>query len=330
MAKGRLTIPDQRGGNNRINLNMDYLNLSAMDGLNLDAADEVVTDLPLIDIDSKQLLWRSVDLGRLKLQTERLLNGIHFKKIQLRSEKRKIDLSVDWLKQVTGTTTQINGSLNMEGFGQFLADLGFSEDIKETSADITFNGGWRGAPHQFSLARLNGQLQVNLHDGRISSIEPGFGRLLGLIAMEQWVKRLSLDFSDVYRQGLAFDRIDGHIKIKDGLAFTDDLVVDAVAAKFSIAGFANLVDKTLDQRVAVVPKSSDAVPIAGTIVGGIATIITKVVTDDYKEGYFFGSKYQLIGPWGDVEVKPLHEEDGLINKTWRGLTDFSWLESITE
>lgn len=330
MAKGELRIPDQLGGNNRIDLKMDFLNLSAMTNLNLDGADDIVTELPLIDIDSKRLLWRSVDLGHLKLQTERLFNGIHFKKVQLRGAKSKIDFSADWLKQLGGTSTQIDGNLSMDGFGPFLAELDVTDDIKETSANITFKGGWNGAPQQFSAAKLNGQLTIDLNDGRISSIEPGFGRLLGLIAMEQWVKRLSLDFTDIYRQGLAFDHIGGRFKIKDGLAFTNDLTVDAVAAKFSLAGYANLVNKNVNQRVAVVPKSSDALPIAGTIVGGIATLITKVVTDDYKEGYFFGSQYQLAGTWGNIEVTPLHDQDGLVNKTWQGLTDFGWLNSITQ
>lgn len=327
MAKGYFNIPDQRNGNNRITLTMDYLNLSAMQDLNVDAADQVVTELPLIDIQSRQLLWRAVDLGALKLQTERLPNGIHFKKILLQhASKDIIDLTADWLKQPTGTTTQIKGNLKSEKFGQFLSSLGFTDDFKETAADISFKGGWRGGPHQFSLDRINGQLAVNLKDGRISSIEPGFGRLLGLIAMEQWVKRLSLDFSDIYSQGLAFDEIKGHFKIKDGLAFTDDLTVNAVAANFYLAGYVNLANKTIDQRVAVVPKSSDALPIAGTIVGGIAAMITQVVTDDYREGYFLGSQYKLAGNWGNVEVTPLHDQDGLLNKTWRGLTDFGWLE----
>lgn len=330
MAKGRFKIPDQPGGNNRISLLMDYLNLSAMDKLSFESADEVISDLPLVDIDSKQLLWRGMDLGVLKLQAKRLSTGIHFDKFQLQSPNSKIDLTADWLKQPTGSTTQVQGSLKADGFGQLLSKLDFTDDIKETSADISFKGGWRGGPHQFSLARLNGQLQLALKDGRISSIEPGFGRLLGLIAMEQWVKRLSLDFSDIYRQGLTFDEIKGQFSVKDGLAYTEDLTVDAVAATFNIAGFVNLVDKTIDQRVAVVPKSSDALPIAGTIVSGVAGIITRVVTNDYKEGYFLGSKYQLSGNWGNVEVTPLHEEDGLLNKTWRGLTDFGWLESLTQ
>lgn len=330
MAKGRLSIPDQLGGNKRISLQMDYLNLTAMEKLSGNRADVVMTNLPLIDIDSAHLWWRSVDLGVLKLQTDRLSNGIHFKKIQLQSAKTTLDLTADWLKQETGTVTQIKGNLKSEQFAAFLSRLDFTDDFKETTADIRFNGGWRGGPHQFAMDKLNGQLQLELKDGRISSIEPGFGRLLGLVAMEQWVKRLSLDFSDVYRQGLAFDDIKGHIKIKDGLAFTDDLIVNAIAAKFYLAGFADLAQKTLDQRVMVVPSSTEAVPIAGTIVDSVTSMITRVVTGDDKEGFFFGSQYQLQGTWGNINVTPLHDGDGLINKTWRGLTGFGWLGSDVE
>jgi len=328
MAKGRVLIPDQQKGDQRIKLQMEYLNLSAMDTFNLDASNYFVADLPLIDIISRKLFWRSVDLGPLHLQTERLANGIHFRKIDLGNEKSHIELTGDWLKQPTGgTSTQIRGSLKMDNFGDFLSRLGYTNDLKETSANINFKGNWSGGPQQISMQRLNGRLNIALKDGRISSIEPGFGRLLGLVAMEQWGKRLSLDFSDIYREGLAFDEIKGNFIIKNGLAFTNDLIIDAVAATFSISGVTNLVDKTIDQRVAVVPKSSDAIPIAGTIVGGIASIITQVITNDYKEGYFFGSQYHLSGSWGDVKVTPLHDEDGLVNKTWRGLTDFDWLDS---
>jgi len=327
MAKGRVSVPDQRAGNEPIKLDMDYLNVSAMSSLNFDAAEETIDTLPLIEIESRQLLWRTVNLGKLKLQTERRINGIHFKQITLKDANKNISFNADWIKLPHGSSTLISGGLNMDGFGPFLAELGFSDDFKETHADINFTGGWSDTPQQFSLAQLHGQLQVNLSDGRISSIEPGFGRLLGLISMEQWAKRLSLDFSDIYRQGLAFDKITGDFKISNGVAYTDDLLIDAIAAKMKVSGTANLIEKTLDHQVRVIPKSSDALPIAGTIVGGVAAFITDAVTDDYNEGYFFGSEYKVAGHWGDIEVTPLNERNGLVNKTWRGLTDFGWLKN---
>ena len=98
-------------------------------------------------------------------------------------------------------------------------------------------------------------------------------------------------------------------------------------ARVKVSGVVDLQRETLSHRVSVVPKSSDAVPIAGTIVGGIASIVTQALTDDYKEGYFFGSEYQINGSWDNVEVTPLHDGDGLLTKTWTELTDFPWLKS---
>lgn len=326
MAKGRIRIPDQRNSNEPIKLEMASMNLSAMDNLNFDAANDVITVMPLIEIDSQQLLWRNVNLGSLRLQTDRLINGIHFKKIKITGAGKNIDMTADWTHQLTGTATVINGSMNMDNFGAFLSQIKLSDDFKETHADINFHGGWNGAPHQFAVEALNGSMNLRLRDGRISSIEPGFGRLLGLLAMEQWVKRLSLNFSDIYRQGLAFDQISGNFNINHGVANTEDLLVNGVSAKMKLIGNADLVNKTINMKVGVVPKSSDAVPIAGTILNGIAAVITDAVTNDYEEGYFFGSAYSIHGKWGDLDVNPIHDKDGLLNKTWNGLTDFGWLQ----
>ena len=326
MAKGRIRIPDQRNGIEPIKLEMASLNLSAMDKLNFDAANDVITVMPLIEIESQQLLWRDLNLGSLRLQTDRLINGIHFKKIKINGAGKTIDMTADWTQQLTGTATVLNGSMSVDNFGAFLSQIKISDDFKETHADINFHGGWNGAPHQFAVEALNGSMNVRLRDGRISSIEPGFGRLLGLLAMEQWVKRLSLNFSDIYRQGLAFDQISGNFNIKHGLAATDDLLVNGVSAKMKLIGNADLVNKTINMKVGVVPKSSDAVPIAGTILNGIAAVITDAVTNNYEEGYFFGSAYSISGKWGDLDVSPIHDKDGLLNKTWNGLTDFEWLQ----
>jgi uncharacterized protein YhdP len=150
--------------------------------------------------------------------------------------------------------------------------------------------------------------------------------------MEQWVKRLTLDFGDLFKKGLSFNDIKGSFKINQGKAYTSDLLVDAIPAQITIGGETDLITRRLDYSVGVVPKSAGAVPIAGTIVSRIAGTITRAVTDDYKTGYFFGSKYQVTGRWGDIKVKSMHDQDGIFKKTWTGLTDFFLIkpESATE
>lgn len=329
-ARGSLRIPVDSAAGAKSSLRMTYLDLSKLGELNLPVSLLNSEHVPLIEIISERLLWRGADLGRLELETERRAHGVHFNKVRIRGGASLIDMTADWFRAGGEEMTQLKGRLNSDDFGKFLGKLGYNDDLWETAAAIDFSGYWHAAPYQYSLDDFMGEVNLVLRDGRISSIEPGFGRLLGLIAMEQWAKRFSFDFSDVYQQGLAFNRITGTLIIREGKAYTDDLLVDAVPARVKISGVADLQKKTLSHSVLVVPKSSDAVPIAGTIVGGIASIVTQVFTDDYKEGYFFGSEYKLEGNWDNLDITPLHDRDGLLKKTWDELTDFPWLQPDTD
>lgn len=330
IAKGAFFIPFERTGKEQIKLDMAYINLSEL--IHIDnLINEITTEnIPLISVFSDQLWWNNGNLGKLKIKTEKLLDGIRFKRIAVTSAEHKIKLNADWIKQGNDWVTELYGTLVADDMGAFVSQLGFDNDFLETSGKLEYFGTWPGSPYQFSLANMEAELDIELKGGRISSIEPGFGRILGLIAIEQWIKRMTLDFGDLYKQGLSINSITGHLKISKGKASTRDLLVNSVPALITINGEADLLTETLDSQMHVVPKSSGALPIAGTIVSSIAGVITQVFTSDYEEGYFFGSKYKVTGHWDNIEVTPLHKQDGILKKTWTGLTDFSWMTATEE
>ncbi|MGR9115285.1 MAG: YhdP family protein [Gammaproteobacteria bacterium] len=325
-AEGDIHIPNDWQGEDKISLDLQFIDFSTLNRLHLKGGGRSDDPLPLLEIKSQKTFWHSVDLGRLELETERIAEGLAFKRIELVGPQRRLSMTGSWTVDQGQSSTRLQGSFVSEEFGRLIAELGLYDDMKETDAYTDFILDWRGAPYQFALDELNGHVDVKLKHGRLSSIEPGVGRVLGILAFAQWGKRLKLDFRDVYKEGLSFNSIRGRVNLSNGIARTDNLIVNAVPAKISLVGDANLMERTLDQLVTVVPKSSDAVPIAGTIVGRIAGLVASAVTDDYKEGYFFGSEYQVKGSWQEPEIIPLHENDGLIQKTWQGITDFSWIE----
>ena len=317
-------------GADSISMTMDVLELAALKQLN--SQNEVLESspvpdvMPLITISSQKTLWQSVDLGQLNVETERIPNGIAFKRFELAGNDQKLVLSGNWKVNGKKSETQIHGNLNMPRAGQFLSKLGITKDLTETSAVVDFTGVWNAAPYQFSLADLQGQIDVNFKGGRILSVEPGFGRILGILAMAQWIKRFQLDFSDVFEEGLTFIGIKGHFDLLNGKATTNNLVVDAIPAKITLTGNTDLINQTVDYVVNVVPKSADAVPIAGTIMGKVAALIGRTLTGKDQEGFFFGSQYLVKGVWRDAQIIPLHENDGLLQKTWNGITSFPWLQ----
>ena len=330
IAKGSMQLPAGNKNTDRIKLAMTLLDLSALkQATSKDAAPLPglsPEQAPLLTLTSDKTLWQSVDLGRLSLVTERSPDGMVFKQAELAGTHQKWVLSGDWTFSGGQSITHVQGNLDVPQAGQLLAKLGLSKDLTETSAAIDFAIDWKGTPYQFSLAGMDGHLNMNLQGGRILSIEPGFGRVLGILAMAQWIKRAQLDFSDIYQEGLTFNSIKGHFDLANGIASTQNLVVDAIPAKIAISGDTDLINHNVDYIVNVTPKSADAVPIAGTIMGKIAALIGRSLTGKDQEGFFFGSQYLVKGPWDNAEVIPMHKNDGLLQKTWNGITGFPWLE----
>jgi len=329
-AKGSIRIPAGFTAADRISLNMELLDLSALKQLgskDASASQALSPELmPLLTITSDKTLWQSVDLGRLSLEAERIPGGMRFNNVELTGENQKLSLSGDWKTMGGKSVTHTQGHLEVPRAGQLLAKLDLTKDMTETTAAVDFNVNWNAAPYQFSLAGLKGQMDITLKNGRILSIEPGFGRVLGILALAQWIKRAQLDFRDIYQEGLTFNSIKGHFDLAGGIASTDDLVVDAVPAKISITGDTDFVSQTVDHIVNVTPKSADAVPIAGTIMGKVAALIGKSLTGKDQEGFFFGSQYQVKGAWENAQIIPMHKNNGLLQKTWDGITGFPWLQ----
>ncbi|MEI6746103.1 MAG: YhdP family protein [Methylococcaceae bacterium] len=277
--------------------------------------------LPSFLLESEKTFWNDKPLGKLSIETTQIQNGMQFKTIELQATTHHLLMSGEW----QNAQTQLHGKLDFFKAGQLFSNLGITKDIAETTGNMKLNLNWQGAPQQFSLEKLRGQADLNLQNGRVLSIEPGFARILGVLALEQWLKRLQLDFSDVYSEGLTFNSINGHFDILQGKAHTQDLTVDAIPAKIILKGDTDFVQENVDYLVNVTPKSADALPIAGTIVGKIMSIVGKTLTGKDQDGFFFGLQYQVNGSWGNIDVIPVHENDGVMQKTWHGITDFSWL-----
>ncbi|MSP27752.1 MAG: TIGR02099 family protein [Methylococcales bacterium] len=333
-ATGKLNIPFDLTGENRIVLTMDELDFSLAKQLgnqdSTEAPSLTAAAMPLLTLTSQKTRWQEFELGQLKLVTERTSNGIAFKNVALNSDLQKLTLSGDWQVNGKQSITRARGRLELPRADEFFKRLDISKNFTQTSGGIDFDVKWQGAPQQFSLARLQGSLDVDLTEGRLLGIEPGFGRILGVLAVAQWIKRLQLDFSDVYQEGLTFDSITGHCDLIQGKARTSNLIVDAIPAKITLTGDTDFLRHTVNYTVMVAPKSADAVPIAGTIMGKVASLIGKSLTGKDQDGFFFGSQYLVTGKWGNVQVIPSHENDGLLQKTWKGLTDFSWLNQHKE
>ena len=156
--------------------------------------------------------------------------------------------------------TAISGEISSDDFGAFLDEFTFSTGIKDSAARFILDLTWDNAPFDFAFANVNGDVDWSLSDGYITEISDKGSRIFTLLSLDSLVRKLSLDFRDVFAKGFFYDKINGTMTIDHGIAFTQDTVVDGGAGEIDIAGYSDLVNKELNYTVSFAPNVTGNLP----------------------------------------------------------------------
>lgn len=163
---------------------------------------------------------------------------------------------------------------------------------------------------QFSLDKLNGDLSLDIRNGQLLELSPGAGRVFGLLSLQTLPRRLTLDFSDVFKKGFTFDRIKGSFLLERGDAYTTNLYLEGPAARIDISGRTGLSVKDYDQLVTVTPHVTASLPLAGALVGGpVAGGVLYAIDKLFKTTIDKISQvqYTITGNWDEPRVVKLDE-----------------------
>ena len=168
---------------------------------------------------------------------------------------------------------------------------------------------WDGAPAEFSITGLQGEVSLLIRDGRLLEVEPGAGRVFGLLTLDTLQRRLSLDFSDLFKKGFDFKRMEGDFSLIDGDAYTSDFFIEGPAARIEISGRTGLTAKDYDQLIAVIPNVSTTLPIAGAIAVNPAVGVALLVADQVFSNQtnrvesITRKEYTVTGSWDNPDIE---------------------------
>ena len=187
--------------------------------------------------------------------------------------------------------------------GKTLKRLGHDETINGGEGELTGQLNWAGSPHEFNILNLNGDLQFEVHKGQILKVQPGVGRLFGLLSLQSLPRRLSLDFRDLFSSGFAFDKIDATVKIDHGVLRSDNFEMAGPAANVTIKGETNIQKETQNLLVNVMPHISDSLSLAalagGPLAGAVAFLAQKILKDPLNK--IASTQYQIVGTWDNPQ-----------------------------
>jgi len=264
---------------------------------------------PDVDIAISNLRLNDDSLGRwsFQLRPERQKLNVHGIEGHLKSITLQGDMT--WSVVNNRETSQFSGSVT----GGALADLDglFDTEIplsnKQTNIELDLE--WPGRPDEFDLASLSGNVSFRLDDGVIleSNNSAQVFRIFNLLNSDTLWRRLKLDFSDLYKRGVAFDAISGKARLEDGLLTMDpELQVVGPSGAFKLSGSTNLADEVFDMRLVVVLPLTQNLPLAallmgaGAPIGGALFVLDKVLGDPLSR--LTSATYNVTGPWDEPKV----------------------------
>jgi uncharacterized protein (TIGR02099 family) len=271
------------------------------------AAEEPLRELPAVDAVVEDFILHGRSLGRLELTAVNRDDAWQIEKLAIENPDAKLKGDGTWKHTPNMQETRLNFSLESSNVGRLLERLGYADALRRGAADLEGKVTWNGPPTSLHYPTLSGTLSLHASAGQFNKLEPGVGRLLGIMSLQALPRRISLDFRDVFSEGFAFDKIAGDMKLNRGMMATENLQIQGPSAKILMKGETNLAEETQNLRVYVQPTLSETVAVGAAVVNpviGLATLVAQKVLRDPIEK-MFSYEYAVTGSWVDPKVEKI-------------------------
>ena len=308
--KGNASIPADQ--NQRVYIDLEHLMLES-DALSSDTHKLDPTMLPPTSIKIDRFKSTRFDIEDIKMTLSPDTDGVQITRMTFsKKDGDKIliqaQLQGDWKKINEQDYSDFSFQLSSEDYGQLLRDWNFFSGLRGGQGQINGKLNWDYNPMEFELDRLQGPVKLQIKDGSIETIEPGVGRLFGLLNVNVLARRLSLDFKDVFDKGFEFDRMQGALQFDKADLMTQNLDINGPALDMKITGRTGITQRDYDQKIVVIPNIGSNVALATAFLGGPLTAATvfllgKVTELDDWVNKIITLEYTLEGSWDKPEVE---------------------------
>jgi uncharacterized protein (TIGR02099 family) len=307
---GSVFVPYDFGTERALVLDMEQLILTGDETHTVDASDQIdPRSLPPVSLTANSFAIGLRNFGAVEAQFAKTPDGLVADSLIATDDTFEIVGNARWVADDTdpvGHRSYVMATLTSTDIQTTMRRLDYQPGIVGDDMTILLDLGWSGGPRTEIFDTLNGDVQVRFGPGQLDEIEPGAGRLFGLMSIVALPRRLSLDFTDVFDRGFGFDRIEGAFHIVDGEAYTCNLSLEGPAADIAIIGRASLTQREYEQVAAVRANFGNTLPVVGAVVAGpqvaaALLIFSQIFKKPLQEmGQVY---YGIEGSWDDPAVE---------------------------
>jgi len=260
--------------------------------------------LPALDLAVEDFRLGAREFGRMALVAGPQGRDWTIRRFEAVGAHGSMQASGSWQQASRTPTTSLDVAVETNDIGAYFDSLGIPPGVVGGSGSLKGRLSWSGAPQSIDLPSLRGALELRARKGRFAKVEPGIGKLIGVISLQSLPRRVTLDFNDVFSEGFAFDSIGANFDVGQGIARTSNFSMIGPAARVEMRGEIGLPGETQRLDVRVLPALSESVALGAAFLNpaiGIAALLAqKALNDPINQLAAF--EYEVSGTWDDPIV----------------------------
>ena len=275
-----------------------------------------VRHMPELDVIVDDMTLFDIKLGRVELVADNSVaqgkREWRIRRLVVFNPDARLQSEGKWMANQTGASkTHLAYDLDIHDAGRLLSRFGYKNILKGGKGKMHGNISWDGLPYFLDIPSLSGKIDLQVNKGQFLKVEPGIGRLLGVLSMQSLPQRLTLDFRDIFSAGFAFDEVTTLAEIAKGVAKTENLTMKGVQATVLMDGSVDIAKETQNLHVAVLPEiNAGMASLAYSIINpaiGVGTFLAQLFLKD-PLSKTFTYEYQITGSWTEPNISKINSK----------------------
>lgn len=239
------------------------------------------------------------------------ISGINANLLGLQLGDPEHETSLEWTVENNRHHTSFDGLLRAGNIGEVMKAWQLPAILDSKEAHFFAGLNWEGRPWDISHTTMSGAMSLHLEKGRFYKSPTGAAnaliRLVGLFNFGNWVRRLQLDFSDLFEKGMSYDEMRGGLVFDRGtLTFDAPMVVKLPSGRIKMEGEANLVSEEIDAELVTTLPVGTNLPWVAAAIGGLPAAAGVYLTSKvFKKQVdkLSSISYSIEGSWNEPEIQ---------------------------
>jgi len=302
VTKGKVILNDV------ITVDLDYLFFKNIDNNNnkentKDILSELdITKFPKLNLNIDNLSLNEDYLGEISFETNYENNKLHISNILANIKMLNIEGNLIWQQTNNNNITNFKGSLSGVDISRILRNFGYAPTLTSNKFKTNIEAFWPSTLSDFDINKVSGTTSIDIRSGRLLEVDASADALkvFSLLNFNSLNRRLKLDFSDIFKRGLSFDKITGELVVNNGIFETvKPLKIIGSSSDLELNGKLDMPKANIDASLNVKMPLTSNLPIAAVIagfspaVGGALFIVDKVIGD--KVSKIASVNYHITG-----------------------------------